>query len=205
MQSLDLLFGRELLQQQFVMWYSRSDIGQSYSNELVALSGDPFLNISDNSWATYLSRCIEYRLSYLSTSAIIEGQTFIDQALPQYAKLEASGFSSKPGVEAISLTAPVFGILSKFLLNLGANSNDFLAAMIRHVGTWLSSTRPAFHDPALHSVFHHFLSVILKQMVAHFNSHELKVYLRRPISDYSQHWAVSTRLNIRRIQKTNHC
>jgi DNA polymerase epsilon subunit 1 len=178
MQSLDLLFARELIQQKFVMWYSEAsepDVGQSYPNELVALPGDPFSSISHNERGTYLSRCIEYRLSHLSTSAIIECQTLIDQFLPQHAQPEASDFSSKPSVDAVSLTAPVFGVLSKFLFNIVANSNDFLASMIGHVGTWLSSTASAFHDPALHSVFRHFLNIIFGQMIAHFNSHDLRV------------------------------
>jgi DNA polymerase epsilon subunit 1 len=47
--------------------------------------------------------------------------------------------------------------------------------MIGHLGTWLSSRNSAFHDPAVHSVFHHFLAVLFRQMIAHFETHDLPV------------------------------
>jgi DNA polymerase epsilon subunit 1 len=44
-----------------------------------------------------------------------------------------------------------------------------------HLGTWLSSSSSVFYDPALHSVFAHFLSIIFHQMVNHFDGRGLTV------------------------------
>jgi DNA polymerase epsilon subunit 1 len=181
MDSLDLLFARQLVSSHFVMWYSESsepDIGGSYSNQLISMPGDPFSSISHNRRGTFLSRCVDYRIAHLATSAVIECQTLIDQFLPQHAMPEASHFSSKPSLDAITLTAPVFAVLSRFLSSIVArceNDSNILSSMIGHIGTWISSQSSAFHDPAVHAVFHHFLSVLFTQMIAHFETHELPV------------------------------
>jgi DNA polymerase epsilon subunit 1 len=181
MQSLDLLFARELMSANFVLWYSETaepDVGSAYSNDLISMPGDPFSSIAFNRSGTFLSRCLDYRTAHLSTSAIIECQTLIDQFLPQHAIPDSSNFSSMPSLDAVSLTSPVFAVLSRFLSSVVSrceNETNILSSMIGHLGTWLSSSNSAFYDPAVHSVFHHFLNVLFNQMIAHFETHELPV------------------------------
>ncbi|OHT04305.1 DNA polymerase epsilon catalytic subunit A [Tritrichomonas foetus] len=174
MNSLDLLFARELTSSNYLLWYSESsepDIGGAYSNSLISMPGDPFSSLTYSKKGAYLSPCIKSRIFHLATSAIIECQSMIDQALPQHNVPEASDFSSKPNLDATTLTAPVFAILSKFLSNLVEkceNQSNILSSMIHHIGTWLASSSSVFYDPALHSVFFHILSTLFDQFVKHF-------------------------------------
>ncbi|KAH0792441.1 DNA polymerase epsilon catalytic subunit A [Histomonas meleagridis] len=181
MKALDILFARELIQNNYALWYSESsepDIGGSYSNTLISTPGDPFSSLCENKKGTYMSRCIEYRVSHLSTSAIIECQTLIDQYLPQHITPSFEDFNSKPSLDAITITAPVFNILSNFLSKIVTkcqNESNILSSLIGHIGTWLGSSSSVFYDPALHSVFYHFLTILFKQMISHFNSSDIPV------------------------------
>lgn len=181
MNALDILFARELQNNNFALWYSESaepDVGGSYSNNLISMPGDPFSPLSENKKGAYLSRCIEYRVSHLSTSAIIECQSLIDQNLPQHITPTITDFNSNPSFDAIKVVEPVFGILSKFLSKIVSNfkeESNILSSLIGHIGTWLSTSNSVFYDPAIHSVFFHFLTILFKQMVSHFDSADLKV------------------------------
>lgn len=176
MNALDLLFARELTKSNYVLWYSESnepDIGGSYSNSLIAKPGDPFSTLFSNKKGTYLSKCSEYRVLHLATSAIIECQTMIDQALPQHLAPSKDDFSSNPALDAMTATVPVFELLSRFLSNLVdkcENQQNILSTLILHIGTWLASSSSVFYDPAIHSVFFHLLSRLFEQLVYHFQA-----------------------------------
>ncbi|KAK8886294.1 DNA polymerase epsilon catalytic subunit [Tritrichomonas musculus] len=176
MNALDLLFARELTKLNCVYWYSESnepDIGGSYSNSLIAKPGDPFSTLIYNKKGTYVSKCCEYRILHLATSAIIECQTMIDQELPQHTTPTAADFTIKPSLDAMPLTAPTFSILSKFLSNMVSrceNQQNILSTMILHIGTWLASSSSVFYDPTIHSVFFYLLNKIFEQLKYHFQS-----------------------------------
>ena len=181
MKALDLQFARELKANNYVMWYSESsepDIGGSYSNTLISMPGNPFQAISTNHSGAYMSRCVEYHISHLSTAAVIGCRALIDKNLPQETELTAKDFSTKPSIDAMPLTKRVFEVLAKFIEKVVTkcnNERNILSSMIGHIGTWLSSSSSVFYDPAVHSVFHHFLSVIFDQLVKFFEGNDIPV------------------------------
>ena len=181
MKALDLQFARELKANNYIMWYSESsepDVGGSYSNSLLSMPGNPFQPISTNRSGTYMSRCVEYHVSHLSTAAVIGCRALIDKNLPQETELTAKDFSTKPSIDAMPLTKRVFEILAKFIEKVVTkcnNERNILSSMIGHIGTWLSSSSSVFYDPAVHSVFRHFLAVIFDQLVKFFEGNDIPI------------------------------
>lgn len=177
--ALDLLFARQLMRSNYILWYSDSpdpDIGHAYSNSLLATPGDPHSIIGHNSHGTYLSRCVEFRIEHLSLAAIIESQSLFDKHLPLHNNPLREDFSVMPTTDALIVTRDVFQVYSSFIMNLiekCKGEKNILTILCGHVGTWISSSSSVFYDPAIHSVYAFFLSIVFKDIISHFTSSQL--------------------------------
>jgi len=181
MNSLDLLFARKLISSDYLLWYSETsepDIGNAYSNLLISMPGDPFISLSTNRKGAYLNKSTEFRVTHLATCAVLESQSLIDRLLPQHSVPSSSDFNALPSIDAITVVQPAFKVLSHFLgeiISECSTDGNILSSMCGHIGTWLSSSSSSFYDPAIHSVFFHFLTILFNEMVNYFDDQHLTV------------------------------
>lgn len=181
MGALDLLFARELINRDYIMWYSESaepDIGGSYSNQLITMPGDPHKMLMVNRPGTYLSHCVDIRVVYLGVSAVIEGQALFDRFLPSHQAPSSSDFSVNPQADALSVTEAVFQLLSIFLTNIIKKCGDeknILSQMSAQIGTWLCNSQSVFYDPAIHSVYQLLLNTVFNELVSKFEEQHIPV------------------------------